>query len=302
MVPNPGFEQDTACPNQTSQIYKLKYWFTSNGTPDYYNKCYYGVSNNADIPLNVLGYQDINVNCHSYAGINNSLPGTLDNVANEIISVKLNDSLTNNTKYFFSMKVSLSNNSKYATNKFGAFFSKFQPVITNTRTPTNFSQITFSQTISDTLNWIDLKGSFVTDSNYKYISLGNFYDSTSTIKFNANNSGFPYSYYYIDDVCLSNDSIFTYNYSFNCPLTSLSDLDHLKADIDVFPNPSNNYVYIRSKDGLEFSARLFDSFGNSLNTNFSNNALDLSALQSGMYFIEITSGKNVVRKKVVINK
>ncbi len=300
-VPNPSFEEDTACPNNTSQIYKLKDWFTTNVTPDYFNKCYNGSFDYVDIPKNSFGYQNVNALCHSYVGLFTAFPF---NNCNETQAAKLIDSLIKNTKYYFSMKVSLAN-TKWASNNLGAFFSTKMPVTTLTASANNFAQIQFSQIISDTLNWTTLFKSFVADSNYKFISLGNFFDSTSTSKFTYNPTGAIGAYYFLDDVCLSNDSTFAYNYSFNCSTVSITENSNYKK-INIYPNPANEYINIDVPfedyyySIIDFSGRTL--FISDLVTTYQK--MNISKYNNGFYFIQLFNrSKNIIitEKLIIFN-
>lgn len=296
LVPNPSFEEDTACPNNLNQINKLKNWYTCNGTPDYFNKCYNGSFNYTAIPSNSFGYQNIPLDCHSYIGLLTAWP--FSNI-NEITTTKLNDSLVKNQKYFFSMNVNLSN-TKWASNNLGVRLNYRAPVITTTNSPDNKSNINFTQIITDTLNWTKLFKSFVPDSNYKFISIGNFQDSSLTSKITINPSGYIGSYYFIDDICLSTDSAFAYNYNFNCGSVSLKDIS-IKNQIKIYPNPTSSLLFIEESFGnLKYT--ITDLTGTELTSNNISSdkfTIDVTNLPNGFYFLNID---NKIRKKIIIQK
>ncbi|MBA2612265.1 MAG: hypothetical protein H0U95_09860 [Bacteroidetes bacterium] len=187
LVPNPSFEDTIGgCPNNVSQLYKTKFWFNTNGSTDYFNKCYSGPFDYANIPKNSFGYQNtILSNCKAYCGILTYWPF---NINTETLGIKLTDSLLTGTKYYFSIKISLAN-TKYATNNIGALFSTKIPSVSAVGSPPNFSNIKFNQVITDTLNWTSLFGNYLADSNYKYISIGNFYDASLTTTVMVNSGG-----------------------------------------------------------------------------------------------------------------
>jgi hypothetical protein len=301
LVPNPGFEQDTACPNQPDQIYKLKDWFKTNASPDYFNICYNGPGNFASIPLNTFGYQNQINNCHSYSGLLSMSPGpygSSENIASENIAIKLTTTLSQNVKYYFSTKISLANNSKYATNNFGAFFTTYSLNPTTTRTPTNFSHIKFNQVIADTLNWVNLFKSFIPDSNYQYISIGNFYDTLNTTEILYNPQGYVAPYYFIDNVCLSTDSAFTYNYNFDCSYTSLKE-EAIKK-IFISPNPAINKITINSEFLID-KIEIITTSGQIIYSLYKEEKEIQFNLNQGIYFVKITSKDNIIYKKLIIN-
>ncbi|MCA6438202.1 MAG: T9SS type A sorting domain-containing protein [Bacteroidetes bacterium] len=295
LVPNPSFEEDTACPNNLSQLYKVKNWFQTNGTPDYFNRCYNGNFNYCSIPSNSFGYQNINSNCHSYCGILTYWPF---NINTETLCAKLIDSLQIGTKYFFSIKVALAN-TKFATNNIGALFSRYTPTITAVGNPPNTSNIKFNQVIIDTLNWTSLIGSFVCDSNYKYISIGNFYDAANTNTILTHPTGAQGAYYFIDDVCLSNDSTYAANYNYNCLSTNSKDIK-LDSEITVSPNPFQDLIIINTKEKVK-RISIFNSSGLEENVNCFNGNLNIDChnLKPGLYFLIINTTHKVITKKIL---
>lgn len=298
LIPNPSFEEDTACPNNFSQIYKLKEWYSLNLTPDYFNKCYNGFGKYTSIPSNTFGYQNVANGCHSYAGLH-TFVNPINSTSNEVLGVKLTSQLLIGTKYFLSLDLSLSNTSKRASNKFGASFSTTQPIYTFTSTPTNSAHITFTQTVSDTLNWVKLFGSFISTNNFEFISLGNFFDTLSFTRTYLYNELSPNIYYYIDNVCLTTDSAFAYNYTFNC-LTTDKD-EYKKNDFKIYPNPTKNIIKFNSDEEI-LDIELY-------NTNFKNqfflrkeNELVFD-LPNGVYLLKITFYNNkTTYKKLIINQ
>jgi hypothetical protein len=296
LIPNPSFEEDTACPNQISQIYKLKDWYSVNTTPDYFNKCYYGVSNNASIPKNAFGYQDVNFGCHSYIGINH-FGYNINSTNNEMIGVKINTPLSVNTKYYFSLKTSLANQSRRAGNKLGVNFYLNKPPYTPTINPTNAAQITFTQTVIDTSNWISLFSSFTPTLAYEFLTIGNFYDTLNFSRTFLYNEISPNIYYYIDDVCLSTDSTFAYNYSYNCLITDI--FKNEKDNFFILPNPSKNRLSISSNNEInEIKLLNLNSIPQLIYRKENEIEFDL---KTGIYFLQVKLADKYYYKKIIIN-
>lgn len=67
----------------------------------------------------------------------------------------------------------------------------------------NHAQVNSSAIITDSVEWTTIAGSFVADSAYRFVYVGNFFgdDQTQFIVMNA--AGDQVAYYYVDDVCLS---------------------------------------------------------------------------------------------------
>ena len=119
----------------------------------------------------------------------------------------------------------------------GAKFSTSSYSTSNPPPQNNFSQIYSNAIISDTANWTRIFGSFIADSVYTHIIIGTFFDNSNVSiidLFPANNS----SYYFVDDICVSTDSLFSLNYTY----TNVPEL--LQEHISIYPNPISNYINI----------------------------------------------------------
>ena len=117
----------------------------------------------------------------------------------------------------------------------------------------NHSHLRLTEVFTDTLNWLLVSGSIVADSAYDYVMMGNFYDNlnTDTMMFNCMGCLNQYSYYLIDDVCVSVDS-----------LTCNGELDQLPCNVSVaenvtveqfrvFPNPATDWTEIMMEGEIE---------------------------------------------------
>ncbi|MBK7149491.1 MAG: hypothetical protein IPH78_11900 [Bacteroidetes bacterium] len=89
------------------------------------------------------------------------------------------------TKYFASFYASLATNSVVnsgcGANKLGIMLSNSQYVSigpTNAVPLNNQSQVFTDLIITDTINWTKISGSFVSDSNYSYLYVGNFFQDS----------------------------------------------------------------------------------------------------------------------------
>ena len=197
LVPNPSFEQYSSCPSAGGQVSKATGWNSYN-TSDYFNLC--ASSSDLQVPQNIFGYQ-IPATGNAYCGFFSYYNG--DNY-HEFLFAQLSTPLIINQKYFISFKVSPADrNFCVYSNKTGAkFFTTVPPnILLN-----NSAQFHTNNIITDTAGWTKVSGFFTADSAYKFISIGNFFTdgNTNIIDNNCNN---PLSYYFIDDVCLSTDSL-----------------------------------------------------------------------------------------------
>lgn len=90
--------------------------------------------------------------------------------------------------------------------------------------------------------------------------------------------------------------------AYSCNMPNGIDLDLLEEKISVFPNPTQNEIFVEHFSGNEISCRVVDILGKEL---FSTNGkdqkikIDISQLQKGIYFLQINSNGKTLLKKVV---
>jgi hypothetical protein len=63
-------------------------------------------------------------------------------------------------------------------------------------------QITFDSIIRDTVNWVEIQGTFLASGGEKFITIGNFYADSNTLYDSVTNNFNGYSYYYFDDISI----------------------------------------------------------------------------------------------------
>lgn len=87
-------------------------------------------------------------------------------------------------------------------------------------------------------------------------------------------------------------------------------LDNDKAfkNITIYPNPTNKFVEIKSKNAQIQNIEIYDIYGKKLNNITTNKAkqsnklkLDISSLQKGIYFIKIQTTQGNIVKKIIKN-
>lgn len=298
-VPNPSFETKSQCPVSLAELQYSIGWLQAKGTCDYFDSCansssfpfyYFGT------PRNFAGSQYPRSGS-AYAGLityDKQVPGY-----REYLTIQLTNSLVIGTKYFVSAFISkadsiaLGNHTGGSTNKFGYKFSTIKKTEASTCAPQtdNFAHIYSSTIITDKNNWTVIKGSFIADSSYSYIIIGNFFDDSNTDTLDSNKQ----AYYYLDDVCVSSDSN-------NCAgFVGIEELE-VNDQFKIFPNPARNYIYINSekKEILEFI--ILDMVGDELiNGNFiGSTEIELDNFYNGIYFLKVKDGRNVMFKKFII--
>ncbi|MEO6882454.1 MAG: gliding motility-associated C-terminal domain-containing protein [Bacteroidia bacterium] len=291
LVPNPSFENYSTCPSSISDIIDATPWESPTlGTPDYFNTCSPDTSPfSANVPSNYQGYQQAHTG-NAYVGIFVAVkfpPNTSD--FREYLQVKLTDSLKINHNYCVSFFLNLSDSSEYAINNIGIYFSTKQPYrSTYGKLPFN-PQIKDINYVTDTINWIEYSESFKADSTYKYITIGNFEDSSitnSSLLFVGTDSLYPSVYYYIDDVSVMecDDTVTT------------SDTIQIPNVITPNNDGKNDYFYI---ENLPQNAELtiYNRWGNNVyqSLNYQNN-WKADEVNAGTYYYLLTLPNKEVKK------
>lgn len=213
LIYNGDFEMYDTCPTFTSspgddQVRFCLGWKSATyGTSDYYNVCASG--SNVGVPFN-MGFQwPFSGNAYCGVLVQYYAQGTPANNGwwVEYIQSKLTSRLKSGKEYEFSCRLSLSTNEwGYAFWKFGAYFSQFPVTKTDAKpfdgiTPQVMN--TVNNFITDTLNWIEIKGKFIAQGTEEYITLGFYIDTLApdTLRLQTvsgidpTNNG---AYYYID--------------------------------------------------------------------------------------------------------
>ncbi|WP_026990666.1 T9SS type A sorting domain-containing protein [Flavobacterium subsaxonicum] len=111
----------------------------------------------------------------------------------------------------------------------------------------------------------------------------------------AQNYQFPYSEWEVDNLGT------TVNFSENCVLSNVDVEKH--SAISVYPNPASDIVYINSQNAAVVNgAVLFDISGRVVREYkvVTAEGISVSGLQKGIYLLQITVGKNIQTKKIVI--
>ncbi|MBI2271666.1 MAG: gliding motility-associated C-terminal domain-containing protein [Bacteroidetes bacterium] len=198
LVSNGDFETYYSCPDWYNQVDSAKGWFKSStkNNPSYHteylNAC--SPSNLFKVPTNTWGYQ-VAASGQAYMAQVTMAP-TVQKDYRENIYTKLTSPLTIGSTYYVSMKVSRTDNTQHASNNLGVQLS------VNSSFPlSNRSQVYSGTIITDTTKWTTISGSFIADSAYQYIAIGNFFtDSATSSSVACGSCQFIQYGYFIDDV------------------------------------------------------------------------------------------------------
>ena len=295
LVPNPSFEDTVMCPDAGAQVARAKHWNILKDTPDYFHECC--VYPQYSIPQNSFGYQ-WPATGEAYIGM--FTYSTLDSNYREIVGTYLTTPLTIGERYFVSFKTSLAFNpirgANVAASKVGILFST-NDYLTTPPPINNYCQVYSALIISDTILWTTVKGSFVADSAYQFISISSFFtvSKIDTLRFYNNN--WYQSYYYIDDVCVSADSMYCEE------LTNISDAIFEGSGIEIYPNPVWDVINI---DNVPYGCKaieIYNTDGKLVQTIASLNSyktsFDVSSLAQGIYSIIFKKEKAVQVKNFI---
>lgn len=298
LVPNGDFEQFDLCPSSSNQFNLLTLWINPatgvpfvSGTPDYFNQCANCCT--VSVPDNYVGYQQ----AHSGVGYGGFFSWYLTYPdAREYIEVPLTSTLIANECYQFSMYLNLANESQYTTDNVSVFLSDNLVAGIGDYYPLPFTpQIAnISGFVSDTLNWIQVSGSFTALGTEAYLIIGNYnsFVNTDTMLVN-NNATYPIVYFNIDDVSLIQVPCNT-GMSGTKPIGMFS----------IYPNPLNNKLNIDLITNQLSEIILYDiSSRKMLQQSFTNSiSINTEQLAKGLYLYEIKNKQGIIKQgKVVKN-
>jgi gliding motility-associated-like protein len=209
LVINPSFEDHNSCPNTAGQICFADFWFQPSTeffpcpaptSSDYYNDCatfWY-----ADVPDNVAGSESARTGS-AYAGID-FIQTT--NSGFEYIEVGLLAPLDSGKRYCSGYFISRAGVvSKYACDRQAAYFTTdsllyngggtFVPIIVTPQIENT------GGVVYDTSGWVLIEGMFVAVGGEKFMTIGNFSPSLTSLIQTTSSATYG-AYYYVDDVFL----------------------------------------------------------------------------------------------------
>lgn len=207
LVDNFSFEGTKGKLKRLKQINKAMDWFSPTSLrADLFTKSAKGTEIGA--PDNIYGKEEPS-DGDNYAGIiaysyRGKDPRTY-------VSRDLKEKLKKGARYCVSYKVSLADLSKYAVNNLGAFLSK-NPIEVEGKKDIvlskgeEFVRIADNKVFEKRYSWETMCGEFVANGGERYITIGNFNETTDTDwkklrkKKDFNGAQIPYAYYYIDEV------------------------------------------------------------------------------------------------------
>jgi hypothetical protein len=322
LVSNPSFELINLCPYQIDTMicsswdttaqppYCIYYhseswcfdsvligWKSFGGTPNYYNSCA-APGTKCGIPNNFVVHApktQFAIDGNGYAGIATIGFWPLTGEVREYIGTPLNTNLTPGATYYVSAYVirtaTHSNNANVggASNNLGFRFTTVPYTQHDSIPIDNFAHVVDTNLITDTLNWTRISGSFVADSAYQYVAFGNFFDDAHTDTFNVylGQLDYNYTYYLVDQVCVSSDST-------TCELVnSVKAIEN--TAVKVYPNPFEGYI--RFEYSSEAEVILYDHLQREVIRKRFKGAIDLNTegLAKGLYFYNLIGNEKTYK-------
>jgi len=308
LVPNPSFEEYTECPYNNGQIWKAEPWVSLIGGCDYFHEC--GI-NGFGIPESRAGGGYARTG-QAYTQIGSWF--SINGPFREVMMIELDGVLEHNVSYRVEFYLSLMDSMNFATRNIGAHFSAtpHPPDIQSILTLEPQVRYEGSEFLTDKEGWMRISGSFVAQGGERHMAIGNFDDDANTDTLSVPGGGafnpdlpdfWDAARYFIDDVSVVPDSVTGINEPFGSA----------KGTLEVWPNPAGKVLWFSVRDSRGRSSlgmtgiriRVLDAVGRKLEEQTlkrvqGDGSIDISALPTGIYFLELTDeeGRKAVRKFV----
>jgi hypothetical protein len=300
LVLNPSFEDTIACPTTTAIPMQCEYWYTANiGSPDYFSEQPDIFCSTSYVPLNQVGFQYARTGI-AYVGLGPFVSTTFPSFANrrEYIGGILSDTLKQGHEYCVSFYVSIAEEFKYVVDGIGLYLSVDSAVDYTINTNLSFvPQISnpAGNIIYDTLNWVQISGTYIANGGEKYFTIGNFKDDANTLV-DSTSGTLMGAYFFIDDVSV-----------IDCTLGIGEVNDNLSSG-KLYPNPARTVVYYEDNlnDIEKGIIQLQDISGRNLKeynlkSGVNRITIPVSDLAKGLYMVKIKiNGRADENKKLLI--
>ena len=304
LVVNPSFENTIPCwifiNLGTWQMQCTNWYSASGGSPDYFSETYDPLCYALPVPQSTAGYQYARTGV-AYVGLATIGSTLFPSHANirEYVGGILSDTLKQGHEYCVSFYVSVAEELKYVTDGIGLYLSVDSAVDYTINTNLSFiPQISnpAGNIIYDTLNWVQISGTYIAFGGEKYLTIGNFKDDANTM-IDSTSATSLNAYLFIDDVSVIDCTV------------GLNEIESYKNKISLMPNPAKDEsvykiflnrneignIIVYSKLGIKLLNKQLVEGNNTI-------SIPLSELGAGVYFVQTyVNGKNTdIRKLVVI--
>jgi hypothetical protein len=301
-VPNPGFEETDSCTFGLG-LGELHHWYSAYLTPDHLQSCLpYGSANG--LPWNIWTYQQ------AFEG--NSCVGifTYDDHSGqewrEWLMVPLLDTMVPGQTYYCSFRANAAFGGDIpnqmiwlASDNLGMLFTTYnRQWLWGDPYPLALNQahILYPEILSDTLGWTLVSGSFVADSAYTYLMIGNFFKNTLTDTLHLAPEGpnwKAYGYTLVDAVCVSPNAA-------GCELSQGVE-ELARTTPFVYPNPASDVLVIGNAAGS--AGVMLDMLGRRVwngRVDHDRFAVDVGSWARGAYVLQVHGVRGVQIVKFVL--
>jgi hypothetical protein len=263
-------------------------------SPDYFSTICTFTYTYRGIPINTFGT--------SYAKHGNAYVGIYIYIksgeSKEYFYQTLSTPLIADSIYCLSFFTSRADRMPYAIKNLGAYFSNNLPTIPLGYVSATPQIVNTSGFLTDTIGWTELQGCFTAQGGEQYVTIGNFNSNsnTDTLRIQSTNTltgpGTDLAYYYIDSVSLWKNSF------------PVGIKEQGKNEVmSVYPNPVTDVITFKFADAIEkrrIEIKITDVLGREILLSEFKEQLDISQLETGIYFVSIIQeNKILVTKKVV---
>lgn len=331
LVPNPSaecFTCDDGCKGtliitgtKLAGYYNTDEWFmATDGSADYMNSCadtYYGGANAPTSYVNSGGnnylWSDIPPrNGKGYLGMFTYGASNY----REYIETELTQTLTPGNSYLVSFYVNKNFNAPQLMNKIGALLTTDKVLVTNNSSSNMYvanlpfePQVAWNDSFFVQGNkWYNVSAIIVADKPYKYLTIGNFENNTSTSIANTG-SLIPgqffaqaASYINIDDVVVAEVPA-VLDDSCKATINSIAQMDvQSKTTLQLYPNPARSAINwnIHAFKNAEWNVEVYSLTGQLIqSTKTKSNSLSVKKYLPGIYFIRISDGESFYSAKFV---
>ncbi|MEI2758773.1 MAG: T9SS type A sorting domain-containing protein [Bacteroidia bacterium] len=299
LVLNPSFEDTIACTGTYAMQCKYWYWATY-GSPDYFSEQPDIFCGTSPVPLSNVGFQYARTGI-AYVGLAPFFTTIFPSYVNrrEYIGGILSDTLKQGHEYCISFYVSVADGMKYVIDGMGLYLSVDSAVDYTINTNLSFiPQISnpSGNIIYDTLNWVQISGTYIANGGEKYLTIGNFKDDANTM-IDSTSSTANSAYYFIDDVSVIDCTV------------GINEVNDNKDVGRLYPNPANTVVYYENELAADESGKikLMDMLGKEIkeyNLTKGSNLISIpvSDLSKGIYMVKVEiTGRNNEIVKLIVN-
>ena len=298
LVLNPSFEDTIACTGTYAMRCNYWYWATY-GSPDYFSE-QPDINCVVPAPQSTAGFQYARTGI-AYVGLGVFTEHTISAFINkrEYVGGILSDTLKQGHEYCVSFYVSVAEEFKYVTDGIGLYLSVDSAVDYTINTNLSFvPQISnpSGNIIYDTLNWVQISGTYIANGGEKYLTIGNFKDDANTMIDSASSTANS-AYYFIDDVSVIDCTV------------GINEVNGNKDIGRLYPNPARTVVYYENELAADESGKvkLMDMLGKEIKeyklTKGSNLiSIPVSELSKGVYMVKVEiTERNSEMIKLVVN-